>query len=72
MGDWQDLFQKWQKENKLLNVEYLRIKKGRFSFSGRLIQFHLDTQTLIFYVDDTKSVVSLHLNQIENIDQAAH
>jgi hypothetical protein len=67
MEDWQKLFQKWQQENKLLNVEYLIIKKGKFSFTGRLLQFQPDTDTLIFYVDDTKSVISLQLNQIENI-----
>ena len=70
MRDWQSLFQKWQQENKLLHVEYLMIKKGKFSFSGRLIQFHPDTQTVIFYNDDTKSVVSLHLNQIENLSHS--
>ncbi|MGM0847402.1 MAG: hypothetical protein ACQEUT_20985 [Bacillota bacterium] len=67
MEEWQNLFKLWQQENKLLNVEYLIIKKGRFTLTGRLIQYQAENQTLIFYADDTKSVISLHLNQIENI-----
>jgi hypothetical protein len=68
MADWQSLLKIWQLENKLLKVEYLTTKKGKSSFSGRLIQFHPDTQTLIFYMDDSKSVIALYLNQIENIE----
>jgi hypothetical protein len=67
MEDWQYLFQRWKSENKLLTVEYLVEKRGRFSLSGRLLQYNADTQTLIFYVDDIKSVLTLSLNQIENI-----
>jgi hypothetical protein len=46
MEDWKKLFQDWKQENKLLNVEYLIIKRGKFSFSGRLIQFQSDSLTL--------------------------
>ncbi|WP_456273559.1 hypothetical protein [Bacillus sp. AK031] len=67
MEDWQYQFQRWKSENKLLTVEYLIEKKGKFSLSGRLLQYNADTQTLIFYVDDLKSVQTLSLNQIENI-----
>ncbi|RIW38785.1 hypothetical protein D3H55_00020 [Bacillus salacetis] len=68
MTEWENLLRNWQLENKLLRVEYLTAKKGKSSFSGRLLQFYPDTRTLIFYMDDTKSVISLYLNQIENIN----
>ncbi|EDL62631.1 hypothetical protein BSG1_14555 [Bacillus sp. SG-1] len=55
MRDWQSLFQKWQQENKLLHVEYLMIKKGKFSFSSRLIQFNPDTQTVMMMTQNRLS-----------------
>ncbi|MGD7024919.1 hypothetical protein ACQCVK_20335 [Rossellomorea vietnamensis] len=70
MEEWQNLFEKWQQENKLLNVEYLIERKGKFSLTGRLLQYSPANQIVIFYDDDTKTVLSLHLNQIENISQA--
>lgn len=70
MEEWQNLFEKWQQENKLLKVEYLIERKGKFSLAGRLLQYSPANQTVIFYDDDTKTVLSLHLNQIENISQA--
>jgi hypothetical protein len=70
MEEWQNLFEKWQQENKLLNVEYLIERKGKFSLAGRLLQYSPANQIVIFYDDDTKTVLSLHLNQIENISQA--
>ncbi|TYR73867.1 hypothetical protein FZC79_17265 [Rossellomorea vietnamensis] len=70
MEEWQNLFEKWQQENKLLNVEYLIERKGKFSLTGRLLQYSPANRIVIFYDDDTKTVLSLHLNQIENISQA--
>ncbi|MGD6969384.1 hypothetical protein ACQCVP_23655 [Rossellomorea vietnamensis] len=71
MEERQNLFEKWQQENKLLNIEYLIERKGKFSFAGRLLQYSPANQSVIFYDDDTKTVLSLHLNQIENISQAS-
>jgi hypothetical protein len=71
MEDWHFLFERWKNENKLLNVEYLIVKKGRSSFLGRLLQFNTDTKTLVFFVEDQKSVQTLSLNQIEDISETS-
>ncbi|MCA1057181.1 hypothetical protein LCM10_19740 [Rossellomorea aquimaris] len=66
MNEWLGMMNEWIKNNQLLSVHYLRIKKGPSSFSGRLLQMNDDY--LLFYGDDMKEVINLHIHQIDHIE----
>jgi hypothetical protein len=59
--------EKWQDKHTLLRVAYTKTKKGRTSFSGRVIHLSPDKTQLLFYNVDTKSVCSLELNEIDDL-----
>ncbi|MGR3765495.1 hypothetical protein [Rossellomorea sp. NS-SX7] len=69
MNEWIGMMNEWIIENQLLSVHYLKIKKGTHSFSGRLLQ--VNDEHLLFYADDTKEVIHLHMNQIDHIEPFA-
>ncbi|MFD2446561.1 hypothetical protein ACFSO7_21705 [Bacillus sp. CGMCC 1.16607] len=64
---YQNLFL-WMNNNQLLKVDYIVPREGRKSLVGRLIQYSYEEQLFIFYLDDTKSVLSLHQKQIDKIE----
>jgi hypothetical protein len=66
MNEWLGKMSGWIKENQLLSVNYLKTKQGPCSFSGRLLKVNGDY--MLFYVDDTKQVINLHMNQIDHIE----
>ncbi|MEL3974543.1 hypothetical protein AAEO50_19835 [Rossellomorea oryzaecorticis] len=66
MNEWLSKMTEWMNENQLLSVHYMKIKKGPHSFSGRLLQ--INDEHLLFYADDTKEVINLHMNQIDHIE----
>jgi hypothetical protein len=66
MNEWLGKMSEWIEGNQLLSVHYLKIKQGPRSFSGRLLQ--VNEQHVLFYADDTKEVINLHMNQIDHIE----
>ncbi|WP_335870393.1 hypothetical protein [Bacillus sp. 2205SS5-2] len=72
MEQWYDQLKKWQNTNQLLFVEYVVIRMGTSSFSGRLLDFPPSSNTFLFYNDDTKSVLSLAVSQIDKIEPFHH
>ncbi len=66
MNQWLERMDQWKRSNQLLYVQYTLIKKGPQKFFGRLIQINDDQ--LLFYIDDTKSVMNLNINQIDQIE----
>ncbi|WP_226671572.1 hypothetical protein [Metabacillus litoralis] len=59
--------EQWQQDNILLRVTYSKARVGTITFSGRVIQISPDQKQLLFYNDDTKSVLNLELNAIDDV-----
>ncbi|PMC33815.1 hypothetical protein CJ195_26605 [Bacillus sp. UMB0899] len=57
----------WRQSNTLLRVIFTKRKVGRKDFSGRIVHLSEDRSQLIFYNVDTKSVISLEVNEIDDI-----
>lgn len=57
----------WRQNNTLLRVIFTKKKVGRKSFSGRIMHLSQDRSQILFYNDDTKSVFSLEVNEIDDI-----
>ncbi len=66
MNEWLEKMKTWILHNRLLHVQYTRLRKEPISFSGRLLQ--INENKLLFYTDDTKEVINLHFNQIDHIE----
>ncbi|WP_078434716.1 hypothetical protein [Metabacillus halosaccharovorans] len=58
----------WRQNNTLLRVVFTKRKVGRVTFSGRIIQLSQDQSQLLFYNVDSKSVFSLEVNEIDDIN----
>lgn len=59
--------EQWQQDNILLRVTYSKARVGTITFSGRVIQISPDHKQLLFYNDDTKSVLNIELNAIDDV-----
>lgn len=58
----------WRKANDLLYVTFVRPKKGRQNFYGRIISFDPILETILFYCDDQSSTHLLSFTDIDNIE----
>ncbi|WP_226527732.1 hypothetical protein [Metabacillus niabensis] len=58
----------WRQNNTLLRVVFTKRKIGRKTFSGRIIHLSQDQSQLLFYNVDSKSVFSLEVNEIDDIN----
>ena len=66
MNEWLAKMAHWITQNQLVTVQYTEKRKGPISFSGRLLQVNEDQ--LLFYADDKKEVINIHINQIDQIE----
>lgn len=61
----------WMKENRLLNLQIVKVKEGKQEIWGRLIQFTEDKGDLLIYNDDSKTLINVNINEIEEINPAS-
>lgn len=55
----------WVQENQLLRIEVVLKKIGRRQILGRIVQYN--EESVLIYMDDTKTVENYLLNEIDNI-----
>jgi hypothetical protein len=71
MDEYITKFYEWINVNQLLIIEVTRHKQRRQTILGRLVQFDSINHSILVYLDDTKSVESFTLNQIDHIGTAS-
>jgi hypothetical protein len=58
----------WIADKQILNVKYIWQKVGRVMFRGRLHQYSEDDKMYLFYVYDSRSVLKINRNQVDNME----
>ncbi len=67
VDDFNEKIKLWIIENKLVQIIAVFEKKDRKLFVGRLLKFDLKENMLLIYIDDTKKVEKIRMNEIDDI-----